>query len=125
MAAILGLEDDQVIGICADVSSDSEIVQAANFNAPGQLVIAGHARAVDQAIAACQGAGARRAMSLPVSAPFHSALMKPAAENLSVELDAVTFNAPQIRVIQNVDADFHSDPDDIRKNLVDKKDSQV
>ncbi len=125
MAAILGLEDDQVIDICAYVSSDSEIVQAANFNAPGQLVIAGHARAVDQAIAACQDAGARRAMSLPVSAPFHSALMKPAAEKLSVELDAVTFSAPQIRVIQNVDADFHSDPDEIRKNLVVQMDSAV
>ena len=125
MAAILGLEDEQVIGICADVSSDSQIVQAANFNAPGQLVIAGHARAVEQAIAACQDAGARRAMSLPVSAPFHSALMKPAAEKLSVELDGVTFNAPQIRVIQNVDADFHSDPDEIRKNLVVQMDSAV
>ena len=125
MAAILGLEDDQVIGICDEISTDTGIVQAANFNAPGQLVIAGHAGAVNLAIVACQDAGARRAMALPVSAPFHSALMKPAALNLSAELDKVAFNAPQIRVIQNGDAEFHEDPDKIRQNLVDQMDSAV
>ncbi|MEX2326513.1 MAG: ACP S-malonyltransferase, partial [Pseudomonadales bacterium] len=83
MAAILGLSDDEVEQICADVSSSGAIVQAANFNAPGQVVIAGQNAALNAAIEACKDAGAKRAMPLAVSAPFHSALMKPAAEQMA------------------------------------------
>ena len=117
MAAVLGLEDQQVVEICQQVSGD-EVVQAANFNAPGQVVIAGANAALEKAIEALKAAGARRAMPLAVSAPFHSVLMKPAAEAMSRELDAVTFSAPSIPVIQNIDAKFHDDPAAIRENLV-------
>lgn len=118
MAAILGLEDDQVKGICAEASDEGQIVQAVNFNAPGQVVIAGDNAALELAIEACKVAGAKRAMPLSVSAPFHSELMKPAADKMAVELAQVEFSAPTIDVIQNVDADYEDQPDAIRENLV-------
>jgi [acyl-carrier-protein] S-malonyltransferase len=117
MAAVLGLEDDQVREIC-EQSSHGEVVQAANFNAPGQVVIAGKNEALARAISGCKEAGAKRAMPLAVSAPFHSELMKPAAENMAAKLEAVIFSTPVITIIQNVDAEIHVDPNEIRQNLV-------
>ena len=117
MAAVLGLTDDEVRRACAEAAAD-EVVQAANYNAPGQVVIAGSTDAVDRAVEACKSAGAKRAMPLAVSAPFHSALMQPAAENMSEVLETVSFSAPKMPVVQNVDASVHTDPDEIRDNLV-------
>lgn len=117
MAAILGLDDDKVVEICAQCSTD-EVVQAANFNSPGQVVIAGHVAALEKAISACKAAGARKAMQLAVSAPFHSKLMEPAAAQMSLELQTIALETPQIEIIQNVDAQPHRDPARIRENLV-------
>jgi len=116
MAAILGVADDDVKRICAGVKSG--LVQAVNFNAPGQVVIAGANAALEEAIEACKAAGAKRAMPLAVSAPFHSELMKPAADKMAEALSTVTFSKPSIPVIQNVDADYCDDPEAIRANLV-------
>ena len=118
MAAILGLDDEQVTDLCKSVSAQGGVVQAANFNANGQVVIAGDNAALERAIEACKTAGAKRAMPLAVSAPFHSALMQPAAEKLALELAAVEFSAPKIKVVQNVNAEACGDPAQIRKNLV-------
>ncbi len=117
MAAVLGLTDDEVRQACAEAAAH-EVVQAANYNAPGQVVIAGSTDAVGRAVEACKSAGAKRAMPLAVSAPFHSALMQPAAENMSEVLETVSFSAPKTPVVQNVDASVHTDPDEIRDNLV-------
>ncbi len=117
MAAILGLEDEQVTAIC-ERQADEQIIQAANFNAPGQVVVAGHVGALERVIAAAKEAGAKRAMQLAVSAPFHCALMEPAAANMRGVLADVTFNEPKIAVIQNVHANYSTDPDEIRSNLV-------
>lgn len=104
MAAILGLEDDQVRDVCARASSGGEIVQAVNFNAPGQVVIAGTAAAVAKAIEAASAAGAKRAIALPVSVPSHSSLMREAATELSVYLRTLEFKTPQAPVLHNIDA---------------------
>jgi [acyl-carrier-protein] S-malonyltransferase len=117
MAAILGLDEKQVISICK-AQTGPGVVQAANFNSPGQTVIAGSNEALQSAIEACKSAGARRAMPLAVSAPFHSALMQPAAEKMKDALDEVTFQAPSIRVIQNINADYCDSPEQIKENLV-------
>ena len=117
MAAVLGLDDDVVRDVC-EKSAQGEVVQAANYNAPGQVVIAGSTAAVDRAIEACKDAGARRAMPLPVSAPFHSELMQPAAEQMAEVLEEVTFSAPTVAVLQNIDAQLHVDPAEIKDNLV-------
>lgn len=122
MAAVLGLNDEQVKAIC---DSAGGVVQAANFNAPGQVVIAGEIAALDMAIEACKAAGAKRAMPLAVSAPFHSALMQPAADNMAAVLAGIEFESPRIPVVQNVDASFCADPDHIRKNLVSQMFSAV
>lgn len=102
MAAILNLDDDAVRAACAE-AAQGEVVQAVNFNAPGQVVIAGHKAAVARAIEACKAKGAKRALPLPVSAPFHSALMRPAAERLRGYLEAVAIVAPRIALVNNVD----------------------
>ncbi|ASK34361.1 ACP S-malonyltransferase [Alloalcanivorax mobilis] len=117
MAAILGLQDDQVRQACAE-AAQGEVVEAVNFNAPGQVVIAGQASAVERAIEACKSAGAKRAMALPVSVPSHCALMRPAAESLAEELKAAKFHAPELPVINNVDVARESDPQRIRDALV-------
>lgn len=122
MAAILGLDAPKVIAVCADVTSvlgqnGVEIVEAVNFNDPSQTVIAGSKAAVDQACEALKAAGAKRALLLPVSAPFHSSLMKPAAEKLRVELAATTLAAPQIPVLNNIDVAVQQDADAIRDAL--------
>ena len=106
MAAVLGLDADKVKAVCAQVTADlggAEVVEAVNFNDPGQTVIAGSKAAVDAAGAAMKTVGAKRALPLPVSAPFHSSLMQPAAEQLKAALAGITFAAPQIDVINNID----------------------
>jgi len=117
MAAILGLDDDGVRAACAE-SAHGEAVQAVNFNAPGQVVIAGHATAVARASTACKDKGAKRAMALPVSAPFHSSLMQPAALRLGGALARVEIRTPRIPLINNVDVSEESDPARIRDALV-------
>lgn len=117
MAAILGLDEDAVRAACAE-AAQGEIVQAVNFNSPGQVVIAGHATAVKRACDAAKDRGAKRALPLPVSAPFHSALMQPAAERLQQYLRDITFKAPSIRVINNVDVASYDDPAQIKDALV-------
>lgn len=117
MAALLGLEVEAVREACAE-AAQGEVVEAANLNAPGQIVIAGAKGAVERAIEAAKARGAKRAMLLPVSAPFHCALMKPAAERLAERLAAVAFNRPEIDVINNVDVAVYDDPAKIRDALV-------
>ena len=117
MAAILGLDDDAARAACAD-AAQGEAVQAVNFNAPGQVVIAGHKSAVARAIEACKARGAKRAMPLPVSAPFHSSLMKPAGEKLGIYLAKLSFQEAGIPVINNVDVKVESDHARIRDALV-------
>ncbi|MEN7341880.1 MAG: ACP S-malonyltransferase [Pseudomonadota bacterium] len=116
MAAILGLDDDVVLAACADVSAG--VVAAVNFNAPGQVVIAGDKVSVDAAIERCKEAGARRALPLPVSVPSHCALMLPAAERLQALLGEIEIQSPTIPVINNVDVKVESEPNDIRDALV-------
>ena len=121
MAAILGLDDDAVREACAEAErggNAGEAVQAVNFNAPGQVVIAGHKNAVARAIEACKARGAKRAMPLPVSAPFHSSLMLPAAIKLEGFLKNVDFLAPWVPVMNNVDVRMESDPGRIKDALV-------
>lgn len=116
MAAILGLDDDAVRAACAE-SSQGEVVEAVNFNAPSQVVIAGHKGAVERAAAAAKTRGAKRAVMLPVSAPFHSSLLKPAAERLSLRMQEIEFNSPLITVINNVDVASVTDPASIKDAL--------
>ena len=120
MAAILGLDATKIIAVCAEITSASglnESVQAANFNDPGQNVISGSKTAVDAACEQLKAAGAKRALILPVSAPFHSQLMRPAAEKLAEALKLVTFAAPQIPVINNVDVSVQLDAAAIKDAL--------
>ncbi len=117
MAALLGLEADAVRAVCAD-ASQGEIVEAANLNAPGQIVIAGKATAVARAIELAKAQGAKRAVLLPVSAPFHCALMRPAAEKLQQRLAQIEISSPQIPVLNNVDVACYDDPAQIRDALV-------
>jgi [acyl-carrier-protein] S-malonyltransferase len=118
MAAILGLDAAKVREVCADVAAQSgEVVEAANFNDPKQVVISGSKAGVDKGCEMLKAAGAKRALLLAVSAPFHCSLMKPAAERLREQLEAVTFNTPQIAVINNIDVAVQTDPDAIRDAL--------
>jgi len=117
MAAIIGLDDDKVRQACADSAQD-EVVEAVNYNSPGQVVIAGSAAAVERAMEACKEAGAKRALPLPVSVPSHCALMKPAAEKLSEALEAINFNNPDIPVINNVDVSAEATADAIKDALI-------
>ena len=117
MAAILGLEDDQVKAICAE-AAQGEVVEAVNFNSPGQVVIAGNTVAVERAMAAAKEAGAKRALPLPVSVPSHCSLMKPAAEKLAEALKDITIKQPHIRVIHNADVASYDDADKIKDALV-------
>ncbi|ARB99595.1 TPA: ACP S-malonyltransferase [Neisseria gonorrhoeae] len=117
MAAILGLEDEQVRQICAE-SAQGEVVEAVNFNSPGQVVIAGNAAAVGRTMAAAKEAGAKRALPLPVSVPSHCSLMKPAADKLAETLKTVEIKQPQIRVIHNADVAAYDDAGKIKDALV-------
>jgi [acyl-carrier-protein] S-malonyltransferase len=116
MAAILGLGDDAVREVCRE-AAQGEVVEAVNFNAPNQIVIAGHKSAVERAAGVLKARGAKRAMMLPVSAPFHSSLLLPAAERLAAYLARVTLNAPSIPVINNVDVATVSAAEEIRNAL--------
>lgn len=117
MAAILGLDAAAVIEACAE-SAQGQVVEAVNFNEPKQTVIAGHKAAVERAAEAAKVKGAKRAVMLPVSAPFHCSLMRPAAEKLRVRLAELTLAAPQIPVLNNVDVAWPTDPEMIRDALV-------
>lgn len=119
MAAILGLDDAMVIQVCAEASAASGgVVEAVNFNAPGQVVIAGASDAVTKACELLKAAGAKRALPLPVSAPFHSSLLQPASEKLKGYLANIEFKAPTIAVINNVDVQILNDPMAIKDALV-------
>jgi len=117
MAAILGLDDDVVVSVCVD-AAQQEIVQAVNFNSPGQVVIAGHKSAVERAAELAKEKGAKRAVLLPVSVPSHCQLMKPAADRLAQDLANITISLPAIPVVNNVDVEQSSDSDAIRDALV-------
>ncbi len=125
MAALLGLEDADVEAACREASAQGGVVEAVNFNSPGQVVIAGERAAVLRAIDAAKARGAKRALELPVSVPSHSSLMKPAGERLGEKLASTAFNKPSIRYVSAVDAQEHSDPDDIRALLVRQLSSPV
>ncbi|WP_413713066.1 ACP S-malonyltransferase [Serratia marcescens] len=117
MYAIIGLDNDAIAKACEE-SAQGQVVSPVNFNSPGQVVIAGNKEAVERAGAACKAAGAKRALPLPVSVPSHCALMKPAADKLAVALQDITFNAPQVPVVNNVDVRIENDPEAIRSALV-------
>jgi len=124
MAAVLGLDDELVTAACTEAAG-AEVVAPVNFNSPGQVVIAGHAGAVDRAIASCKSRGAKRAMPLPVSAPFHTSLMKPAGERLAGDLATVRIASPCVPVLHNVHAQSEADPEKIRALLVQQIHSPV
>ncbi len=117
MAAILGL-DDAAVKVACDMAAQGQVVEAVNFNAPNQVVIAGHEAAVERAMVAAKAAGAKRAIRLPVSAPFHSSLIKPAADVLAQALAQVNIEAPTVPVIHNVDVLTHQTSDEIQAALV-------
>ena len=118
MAAILGLTDDVIIDCCATASQEVGAVQAVNFNCPGQTVIAGSIDGVKKAVELLTAAGAKKAVMLPVSAPFHSTLMQPAAEKLAVELNQVTLNDAAFPVVANVNGRTETDAATIKQNLI-------
>ncbi|HEY3307327.1 MAG TPA: ACP S-malonyltransferase [Desulfuromonadaceae bacterium] len=124
MAAILSIDKDALIEICAE-AAQGEVVSPANFNSPGQIVIAGHATAVNRAIEVAKGKGFRKAMLLPVSAPFHCALMKPAAERLADVVTAITFGAMTTAVVTNVEAKANLDSSRVQELLVEQVCSPV
>jgi [acyl-carrier-protein] S-malonyltransferase len=120
MAVMLGLSDEDVRAACAEAAAavPGEIVEAVNYNAPAQVVVAGHTAAVDKACEIAKAKGAKRAMRLPVSAPFHSSLLKPASDRLRDYMASIHFNAPQIPLINNVDVAVLNDPASIKDALV-------
>ena len=124
MAAIMGGDDDAVAAACVE-AAQGQVVEPVNFNAPGQIVIAGHREAVERAIALAKQKGAKRGVLLPVSAPFHSSLLKPAADKLAVRLAQIGFITPAIPVIHNVDVAEHAVPDAIRAALAQQAASPV
>ena len=117
MAAILGLDDDAVRALCAEAAG-GEVLAAANFNSPGQVVIAGHGSAVERAMTLAKARGAKRALPLPVSVPSHCALMRPAADKLRQALASTPIRPPTVRVIHNADVSEYREPDAIRDALV-------
>ncbi len=119
MAAIIGLDDALILDACKK-AEQGEVVAAVNFNSPGQVVIAGTAAAVERASALCKEAGAKRALPLPVSAPFHTELMRPAAERLAEQITATIFSAPKIPVVHNVTADVESNPEKIKALMIEQ-----
>jgi len=119
MAAILGLDDAVVVGLCAD-AAQGEVVSAVNFNSPGQVVIAGAKAAVERAMEACKAAGAKRALPLPVSVPSHCELMRPAAERFAESVNAIDWQAPQIPLVQNVSAGVPADLETLKRDLLEQ-----
>lgn len=120
MAAVLGLDDEQIVQICREASAAGGVVEAVNFNSPGQVVIAGNVAAVDKAIELCKAAGSKRAMPLPVSAPFHTSLMRPAGDQLREAMANLEIKAPAIPVVHNVHAQTEADPQRIKALLVEQ-----
>ena len=125
MAAVLGLETEQVRLLCSEVAGPGRVVEMANDNSPGQAVISGHAAPVEEAGRRAKEAGAKRVVPLPVSAPFHCSLMRPAGERLASELSAVRLSEPRYPVVANVDGAVHGGPDAIRDRLVRQVSSPV
>lgn len=119
MAAIIGLDDALIIEACKK-AEQGEVVSAVNFNSPGQVVIAGAAAAVERASILCKEAGAKRALPLPVSAPFHTELMRPAAERLAEQIIATSFEVPNIPVVHNVTADIEVNPEKIKALMIEQ-----
>ncbi len=117
MAAILGLDDDAVRAVCAE-AAQGDVVSAVNFNAPGQVVIAGSAAAVERAIAGCKEKGAKRAMALPVSVPSHCDLMRPAADKFAAAVEALDWQVPQIAIVQNTSAAVPASLDELKRDLL-------
>lgn len=124
MAAILGLDDDVVRAVCAE-SAQNEVLEAVNFNSPGQVVIAGNKKAVERGMELAKAKGAKRALPLPVSVPSHCALMKPAAEKLADYLQSVNVQAPRIKVLHNTDVQSYADAESIKQALVQQLFSSV
>ena len=125
MAAIIGLPDEKVEEICAEVSADGNVVIPANYNNPGQLVISGNVEAVNAACEKIKEAGAKRALPLPVSGAFHSPLMQPAKDKLQAAIEQTEVKAPICPVYQNVDAQPHTNPAEIKQNLIAQLTSSV
>jgi len=117
MAAVLNMEDEKILAVCKEASGLG-VVEAVNFNSPGQVVIAGQVAAVDKASELLKAAGAKRVLPLPVSAPFHTSLMKPAAENMAKHIAATVFRSPSIPVVHNVNAKTSTDPEAIKELMI-------
>lgn len=118
MAAIVGLDDATIENVCAEINTENNVVVPANYNCPGQLVISGNVEAVKAACEKLKVAGAKRALLLPVGGAFHSPLMQPAKDELQAAIEATTFNTPKCAVYQNVDAQAHTDAEEIKANLI-------
>ena len=125
MAAIVGLPDDKIEEICAEVSKEGSVVVPANYNCPGQLVISGNVEAINEACEKLKAAGAKRALPLKVGGAFHSPLMQPAKDELQAAIEKTEFSVPQCPVYQNVDGKPHTDPADIKTNLIAQLTSSV
>ena len=120
MAAVIGLEDKVVSSLCDNLSTDDAIVEAVNFNAPGQVVIAGHRHIVEKAIESATQKGAKRALKLAVSAPFHTSLMRPAAKKLAKDLDKVVFNKPKLKIVHNCNCKSEEDPKIVKALIIEQ-----
>ena len=118
MAAIVGLDDATIENVCAEINTENNVVVPANYNCPGQLVISGNVEAVKAACEKLKEAGVKRALLLPVGGAFHSPLMQPAKDELQAAIEATTFNTPKCAVYQNVDAQAHTDAEEIKANLI-------
>lgn len=125
MAAIVGLPDEKIEEICAEVNRDGHVVVPANYNCPGQLVISGNIEAINEACEKLKAAGAKRALQLKVGGAFHSPLMQPAKDELQAAIEKTTFAAPKCPVYQNVDGNAHTEPEDIKANLIAQLTSSV
>ena len=125
MAAIVGLSDDKIEEICAEVNKEGNVVVPANYNCPGQLVISGNVEAINEACEKLKAAGAKRALPLNVGGAFHSPLMQPAKDELQAAIEQTEFTVPQCPVYQNVDGKPHTDPADIKQNLIAQLTSSV
>lgn len=118
MAVIVGLDDATIENVCTEINTENNVVVPANYNCPGQLVISGNVEAVKAACEKLKAAGAKRALLLPVGGAFHSPLMQPAKDELQAAIEATTFNTPKCAVYQNVDAQAHTDAEEIKANLI-------
>lgn len=125
MAAIVGMADDKIEAICAEVSKEGCVVVPANYNCPGQLVISGNIEAINEACAKLKEAGAKRALPLKVGGAFHSPLMQPAKDELQAAIEKTSFSTPKCPVYQNVDGKPHTNPDEIKANLIAQLTSSV